>query len=118
MEHKYQYDVTAFPSLSTGHPMKRIAALLVLSLTASLAHAFPWYASGDNIRGAQLMTEQERHAYVSQLQNMKTLPECQAFWDGHNKEIDTRAAQQHVALPPVQGNPCQVMAIMGRIKKQ
>ena len=97
--------------------MKRIAALIALSLTASLAHAFPWCASGNNIRGAQLMTEQERHAYVTQLQSMKTLPECQAYWEGHNKEIDARAAQQHVTLPPVQGNPCQVMVQMGRISK-
>ena len=97
--------------------MKRIAALVVLSLTASLAHAFPWYASGNNIRGAQLMTEQERKAYVTQLQNMKTLPECLAYWDEHNKEIDARATQQHVSLPSVQGNPCQVMVNMGRIKQ-
>jgi len=97
--------------------MKRIAVVLALSLTASLAYAFPWYASGNNIRGAQLMTEQERQAYVTQLQNMKTLPECQAYWEGHNKEIDARAAQQHVALPPVQGNPCEVMVRMGRIRQ-
>ena len=96
--------------------MKHIAALLTLSLIASLAHAFPWYASGNNIRGAQLLTEQERHAHVAQLQNMKTLPECQAYWEGHNKEVDKRAAQQHVTLPPAQGNPCQVMMQMGRIK--
>ena len=78
-------------------------------------HAFPWYASGNNIRGAQLMTEQERHDYVAHLQSVKTLPECQAYWTGHNKEIDARAAQQHVALPPIQGNPCEVMVRMGRI---
>ncbi|MBI1284734.1 MAG: hypothetical protein GC183_10410 [Thiobacillus sp.] len=97
--------------------MKRIAVLLALSLTASFAHAFPWYASGNNIRGAQLMTEPERKAYVTQLQSMKTLPECQAYWEGHNKEIDARAAQQHVTLPPVSGNPCEVMLKMGRISK-
>jgi hypothetical protein len=96
--------------------MKLIAASLILALTAPLAHAFPWYASGNNIRGAQLMTDQERQAYVAKLQTMKTLPECQAYWEGHNKEIDTRAAQQHVNLPPIQGNPCQVMVLMGRIR--
>jgi len=96
--------------------MKRIAAMLALSLFASLAHAFPWYASGSNIRGAQLMTEQERQAYVTRLQSMKTLSECQTYWDGHNKEIEARAAQQQVKLPPMQGNPCQVMVKMGRIK--
>ena len=96
--------------------MKRIAATLALTLIASLAHAFPWYASGSNIRGAELMTEQERKAHVARLQSMKTLPECQAYWEGHNKEIDARAAQKHVSLPPVQGNPCQVMLQMGKIR--
>ncbi|MCA1978151.1 MAG: hypothetical protein LDL19_02845 [Thiobacillus sp.] len=96
--------------------MKRLAALLALTSLAPLTHAFPWYASGNNIRGAQLMSEQERRDYVAHLQSMKTLPECQAYWDAHNKDIDARAAQQHVALPPVQGNPCQVMVQMGRIR--
>jgi len=96
--------------------MKRIATTLALTLFASLAHAFPWYASGSNIRGAQLMTEQERQTYVARLQSMKTLPECLAYWETHNKDIDARATQQHVNLPPVQGNPCQVMVKMGRIK--
>lgn len=97
--------------------MKRIlAATLALSLFASLAHAFPWYASGNNIRGAQLMTEAERQAHVARLQSMKTLPECQAYWETHNQEIEARAARQQVKLPPVQGNPCQVMVRMGRIK--
>jgi len=108
--------MSADTSLNSGNPMKRIAVLLALTLTVSIAHAFPWYASGNNIRGAQLIAKQERHAYVTQLQNMKTLPECQAYWEGHNKEIDARAAQQHVTLPPVSGNPCEVMVKMGKIR--
>lgn len=97
--------------------MKRTAASLVLALFAASVHAFPWYASGNNIRGAQLMTQEERQAYVARLQAMKTLPECQAYWDAHNQVIEARAAQQHVALPPVQGNPCQAMLQMGRIRR-
>jgi len=96
--------------------MKRLAATLALTLVATLAHAFPWYASGDKIRGAQLMTAQERQAHASRLQSMKTLPECQAYWEAHNKEIDARAAQRQVELPPAKGNPCQVMLQMGKIR--
>jgi len=96
--------------------MKRIAATLVLTLVATLAHAFPWYASGDNIRGAKLMTTQERQAHAARLQSMKTLPECQAYWEAHNKEIDARAAAQQVELPPAKGNPCDVMLQMGKIR--
>lgn len=96
--------------------MKRTALAFALSLFATLAQAFPWYASGNNIRGAQLMTEPERQAYVAKLQSMKSLAECQAYREEHNREIDARAARQHVSLPPVQGDPCQVMVQMGRIK--
>jgi hypothetical protein len=97
-------------------PMKRLAATLTLVLAAGVAHAFPWYASGDNIRGAELMTPQERQTHVAKLRSMKTLDECQAYWDAHNKEIDARAAKQQVKLPAPQGNPCQVMLQMGKIR--
>ena len=96
--------------------MKRLAVTLTLVLAAGLAHAFPWYASGDNIRGAQLMTAQERQAHVARMQSMKTLTECQAYWDAHNKEVDARAEKQGVKLPAPQGNPCQVMLQMGKIR--
>ena len=96
--------------------MKHLALTLALSLFATYAQAFPWYASGNNIRGAQLMTDAERQAYVTKLQSMKNLAECQAYRDSHNREIDARAAKQSLTLPPVQGDPCQVMVQMGRIK--
>lgn len=96
--------------------MQRLIASFALVLFAAHAQAFPWYANGNNIRGAQLMTEPERQAYVAKLQSMKTLAECQAYRDAHNRDIDARAAKQHVTLPPVQGDPCQVMVQMGRIK--
>jgi len=47
---------------------------------------------------------------------MKPLPECQAYWEAHNKDIDARAAQQQVQLPPAKGSPCQVMLQMGKIR--
>jgi hypothetical protein len=96
--------------------MKHLAATLALCLVAASAHGFPWYASGDNIRGAELMTPQERQAHVARLRSMKTLAECQAYWDAHNSELDARAAKQQIKLPPPQGNPCEAMARMGKIR--
>ncbi len=88
---------------------------MALCISAS-AFAFPWYASGNGIRGAQLMTSEERQAHVARLQGMTTLTECEAYWTAHNHDIDVRARKQNVQLPPVQGDPCQVMATFGRIK--
>jgi len=95
--------------------MKSLIALMALCLSAS-AYAFPWYASGNGIRGAQLMTPEERQAHVARLQGMKSLPECEAYWTAHNQDIDVRAKKQNVQLPPVQGDPCQIMVQFGRIK--
>jgi len=95
--------------------MKSLIALMALCLSAS-AYAFPWYASGNGIRGAQLMTPEERQAHVARLQAMKTLPECEAYWTAHNQDVDARARKLNIQLPPVQGDPCQVMATFGRIK--
>jgi hypothetical protein len=107
------------PKLASERPegttMKWMIALLALSASVS-AQAFPWFASGDGIRGADLMTPQERQAHVAKLQSMKTLPECEAYWTAHNKDLDARAKKQGEQLPPVQGDPCQVMVMFGRIK--
>jgi hypothetical protein len=47
---------------------------------------------------------------------MKSLPECEAYWTAHNKDIDARAKKQGMQLPAVQGDPCQIMVTFGRIK--
>jgi hypothetical protein len=90
--------------------------LLPLLVFAGQALAFPWYSSGDNIRGADLMTPEERKAYASKLPNMKSMDECRAFMNAHNLELDVRAKARGVSLPPISGDPCVVMKTMGRIK--
>jgi len=90
--------------------------LLPLLVFAAQALAFPWYSSGDNIRGADLMTPEERKAYASKLPNMKSMDECRAFMNAHNLELDVRAKARGVSLPPISGDPCVVMKTMGRIK--
>lgn len=90
--------------------------LLPALLLSGQALAFPWYSSGDNIRGAELMTSEERKSYASQLPNMKSMDECRAFMNAHNLELDKRAQARGVTLPPISGDPCVVMKTMGRIK--
>jgi hypothetical protein len=62
--------------------LKRGRALLAgmaLMLAHATAHAFPWYASGDNIWGAQLMSAEERQQHVQRVREMKSYEECSAY---------------------------------------
>lgn len=101
--------------------MKRLFALLLTALACQAAHAFPTYASGDGFRGAELMAPEERQAHVTKMQSFRTFEECQAYTAAHEVEIQKRAADRHVVLPPkntsvFNGDPCKVMRFMGRIK--
>lgn len=96
--------------------MIRLFPFLLIALLNASAHAFPWYAQGDNIRGAELMSPEERKAYVTRLQGMKTFNECKAYMQEHYLEIDRRAKAKNTVLPPVKGDPCEVIKSMGRIR--
>lgn len=101
--------------------MKHLFALLLTALACQTAHAFPTYASGDGFRGAELMTPEERQAHVAKMQSFRSFEECQAYTAAHESEIQKRATEKHVVLPPKNtsvfgGDPCQVMRFMGRIK--
>ena len=96
--------------------MFRFIPLLFLVMGSGQALAFPWYSQGDNIRGAQLMSTEERTLYVSRLQSMGSFDECKGFMQAHYLEIDKRAKERGVMLPPVKGDPCEVMKTMGRIR--
>jgi len=96
-------------------PSKALA--FVAMLTAyGLAMAMPWYAQGDNFRGAQLLTPDERKQHVARLQAFKSFAECKDYMQGHYLELDRRARERGASLPPVRGDPCEVMQTMGRIR--
>lgn len=90
--------------------------LAVLMLVSSQVFAFPWYAQGENFRGSQLMTPDERKNHVSRLQNMKSFDECKGYMQAHYLELDRRAKEKGVQLPGIQGDPCEVMKGMGRFR--
>lgn len=95
--------------------MKLIAALM-LSALATSALAFPWLADGENVRGAQFMSAEERKAHVARMLTFRTFADCRAYMDEHNRMVDERAAARGVKLAPMQGDPCTVMRTMGRVK--
>lgn len=96
--------------------MTRKSLLIALLLCTGQALAFPWYSSGENVRGAELMTPQERKDYASRLPNMRSMDECRTYMNAHNLELDKRALERGVTLPPLSGDPCVVMKTLGRIK--
>ena len=96
--------------------MNRIFLSVLLVLMSGQTLAFPWHAQGDNIRGAQLLSPEERKAYVSRLLDMKSAEECKSYMQSHYLEVDKRAKDRNVVLPPIQGDPCEVMLKMGRIR--
>jgi hypothetical protein len=96
--------------------MNKKLLLACLMLVAGQAFAFPWYAQGDNFRGAHLMTPDERKNHVARLQNMKSFDECKRYMNAHYLDLDKRAKEKAMTLPPIQGDPCEVMKVMGRIR--
>ena len=107
---------TKLAPFSSGAFFMRLITFLTLLGLAFQAGAFPWYASGENIRGAQLMSPDERKAHVARLQAMQTFGECKDYMQVHYLELDRRALERRVSLPPVQGDPCEVMRTMGRLR--
>ena len=91
-----------------------IASLLLM--LAGQAFAFPSSDDGEGIRGAELMTPGERKAHVARLQEMRSFDECRSYMRAHYLDLEKRAQERHVILPPVQSDPCEVMRLMGRLK--
>jgi len=94
----------------------KIHLLFATLLLSGQALAFPWYAQGENFRGAQLMTPEERKAHIARLQGMKSFEECRGYMNAHYLELDRRAKEKSAPLPPVRGDPCEAMRTMGRFR--
>jgi hypothetical protein len=99
--------------------MTRFLPLLAVVLIGEAAAAYPyypWYTIPDNIRGAHLMTQEERSQHVYRLQNMKTFDECKTYMQKHYMELEHRAKDRSAPLPPIQVDPCEMMRMMGRFR--
>lgn len=54
---------------------------------------------GEQVRGSQLMTEQERIEHQKKLRSMKTEQEREAYRAQHHEEMKRRAREQGVEMP-------------------
>lgn len=99
--------------------MKHLLLVGLVGITLSNgAWAFPSYASGNGIWGAELMTAEERQQYVHAIQDMKSYQECQGYLEAHRKDIQARALAQKINLSaPPSRSPCDVMQFMGRFSR-
>jgi hypothetical protein len=91
-----------------------LTACLAAVCASGGAWAFPWYASGEGIWGADLMTREERLEYVKHIREMKSYEECKAYLAAHRKALEARAQARNMTLPPPAGSPCDAMERMGR----
>jgi len=77
---------------------------------------YPWYTIPDNIRGSHLMSANERSVHIYRLQAMKTFDECKTYMHKHYVELEKRALDRRVPLPPIQMDPCEMMRMTGYFK--
>lgn len=98
----------------------RRAGLWLTALLASVAAgpllAFPWYASGEGIWGAEMLNAEERSAYVRGLQSSTSREACEAHVAAHRQRILERAQARGIQLPPPPASPCATMERMGRFR--
>lgn len=95
-----------------------IVAGIILS-TSGLAQAKegPWAAEHGNTWGWQLMTPEEREEHQAKMRNFKTYEECKAYQAEHHKQMEARAGEKRVALPPMgSGYGCDNMKARGFFK--
>lgn len=90
--------------------------LALILASEALAFQYPWYTIPDNIRGAYLMTEEERSAHIYRLQTMKTFDECKTYMQKHYIELEQRARSRNVPLPAIRMDPCEMMRMTGHFR--
>lgn len=95
------------------------AALVGLVLSgAGIAQArSPWRATQANTFGWQLMTPEERIEHQTRMRSFKTYEECKAYQEQHHKQMEERAREKGVTLPPMgPGHGCDNMKARGYLK--
>jgi len=90
----------------------------VILSTSGLALARgPWAASQANTWGWQLMTPAERTEHQTKMRSFKTYDECKAYQEEHHKQMEERAKEKGVTLPPMGSRyGCDNMKARGFLK--
>ena len=80
-----------------------LMAAFVAGLTVGAGQAAPrgpWVADKGNTWGWQLMTPQERAEHQTKMRSFKTYEECKAYLEEHHKQMEARAKEKGMTLPP------------------
>lgn len=85
---------------------KTSIAGLALSMTLGLAAGTalargPWAMNQGNTWSYSLMTPQERTEHQTKMRSFKTYDECKAYQAEHHQQMEARAKDKGVAMPPM-----------------
>jgi hypothetical protein len=90
---------------------------IVLSTSGLALARGPWAANQGNTWGWQLMTPEERIEHQNKMRSFKTYEECKAYQEEHHKQMEARAKEKGVTLPPMGPRyGCDNMKARGYIK--
>jgi hypothetical protein len=90
---------------------------IVLSTSGLALARGPWTANQGNTWGWQLMTPEERIEHQNKMRSFKTYDECKAYQEEHHKQMEARAKEKGVTMPPMGPRyGCDNMKARGYIK--
>jgi len=86
-----------------------LAALLLAPFvsTAPTRAAGPWRADGENTRGWQFMTPEERLAHQAKIRSFSSYAACHAYQLEHHAAMEERARQKGLVLAPERRDSCE-----------
>lgn len=70
----------------------------------------------DNVAGWKMMTAEERTEHRNKMRSMKSYDECVAYQSEHHKQMEQRAKEKGVSLPPPRTRACDQMKARGFFK--
>ena len=72
-------------------------------------------AQQNGVRGAQLMTAEERTAQQIKMRAVETYDECKSLQTAHRSTLETRAKEKGLTLVSPRGNRCDMLKARGVI---
>ncbi|APW48124.1 hypothetical protein RA876_01300 [Rhodoferax antarcticus] len=93
-----------------------MSALLLASSTVALAAGPGYGLNRNNTVGWTLMTVQERNDFQQKIHASKTFDECKVIQTEHHAQMEVRAKEKGLELPPATVNACDRMKARGFIQ--
>lgn len=94
-----------------------VLAGAILTTSGLALAAGRWAADQNNTVGWQLMTPAERTEHQVKMRSFKSYDECKTYQQEHHAQMEPRAKEKGVTLPPVgSGYGCDNMKMRGFFK--